>query len=151
MTLAKCFESSNVSNPKCIAKLSTSCSLSVLERRLNSHPYAANKTKETIFMAVEEKVFLPQYPCLLVIAAGNKWCKKCGKQGRGGKGSHTGQWNVTPAGTVILICWLWHLTSFLIYSLLKSKHSEESLPKDISTQSGNHAELHPEHNPQIFT
>jgi len=72
MTLVKCFESSNVSNPKCIAKLSTSCSLSVLERRLNSHQCTANKTKETIFTAVEKKVFLPQYPSLSVIASGKK-------------------------------------------------------------------------------
>lgn len=72
MTLVKRFENSNVSNPKCIAKLSTSCLLSILERMLNSHPCAANKTKETIFMSMEKKVFLPQYPSLSVTAAGKK-------------------------------------------------------------------------------
>lgn len=72
MTLVKCFENSNVSNPKCIAKLSASCSLSILERMLNSNPCAANKTKEAIFMAMEKKVFLPQYTSLSFIAAGKK-------------------------------------------------------------------------------
>lgn len=55
MTLVKCFENSNISNPKCVAKMSTSWSLSILERMLNTHACAVNKLKETIFMAVEKK------------------------------------------------------------------------------------------------
>lgn len=55
MTLVKCFENSNVSNSKCVAKINTSWSLSILERMLNTHACAVNKLKETIFMAVEQK------------------------------------------------------------------------------------------------
>lgn len=55
MTLAKCFENSNISNPKCVAKMNTSWSLSILERTLNTHACAVNKLKETIFMDVEKK------------------------------------------------------------------------------------------------
>lgn len=55
MTLVKCFENSNISNPKCVAKMSTSWSLSILERTLNTHACAVNKLKETIFMDVEKK------------------------------------------------------------------------------------------------
>lgn len=55
MTLVKCFENSNVSNPKCVAKMNTSWSLSILERMLNIHACAVNKLKETIFMAVAKK------------------------------------------------------------------------------------------------
>lgn len=75
MTLVKCFENSNVSNPRCVAKMSTSWSLSILEGMLNTHACAVNKPKETIFMAVEKKVFLLQYSSLSVIAVGNKKVK----------------------------------------------------------------------------